>query len=251
MVRKRSLKMARSNNGLRPRVAVAWRRHKRRKHIAVPVAKGNDLVALDLLVPAETEVVAAFFRRGRRAVTVDDAGVEQIGRMQRGDRTGEDQVEAAVRLPVAEHPVKARVMNFRATVQSCCDRQFFPLDARVQQPQDIVEDCVQIQFGSRAAAPDDQMRQDKLGELREGQMRRNPLPVLALRHLDRQSARILAQFATSAANARRMRAPDKFHDEKNPQPVVLQFGLTIPLGGCCRLQCTARKQPFKPCEYCP
>jgi hypothetical protein len=51
---------------------------------------------------------------------------------------------------------------------------------------------MQGQFWRRAASPDDQMGQDKLGELREAQMRRNPLPLLAFRHLDRQSDQILA-----------------------------------------------------------
>jgi len=41
------------------------------------------------------------------------------------------------------------------------------------------------------------MQQDKFGELREGLMRRNPLPVLVLGHIDAQSDRILAQFMVS------------------------------------------------------
>jgi hypothetical protein len=40
-------------------VAIARRRHERRDHIAPAVAEGDDLVALDLLVAAETEVIAA------------------------------------------------------------------------------------------------------------------------------------------------------------------------------------------------
>jgi hypothetical protein len=201
-------------------IAVAWRRNERRDHVAVPIAEGDDLVALDLLVATEAEVVAAFLCRGRRAVAVDDVGVEQIGRMQRGDRTGEDPVKTALRLPVPEHPVNARVMNFRTAVPICCDRQFLPLATHVQQPQEVVEDRMQRQFRRRTAAPHDQMGQDKLGELREAQMGGNPLPLLAFRHIDRQSDRILAQFMTRATIADRLRVPDKFSAKKNPQSVA-------------------------------
>ena len=37
---------------------VAGSRDKRRDDIAVPVAEGNDLIALDLLMPVEADVVA-------------------------------------------------------------------------------------------------------------------------------------------------------------------------------------------------
>ena len=47
-------------------IAVAWRRNERRDHVAVPVAEGDDLVALDLLVSVETEVVAALLGGRRR-----------------------------------------------------------------------------------------------------------------------------------------------------------------------------------------
>lgn len=143
------------------------------------------------LVAAKAEVVSAFLGRGRRAVAVDDVGVEQMRSMQRGDRTGEDPVKTTLRLPVPEHPVNARVMNFRTAVRAFIDWQFLPLAAQVQQPQDVVEDYMQTQFGRRAATPDDQVGQDKLRKLRQAQMRRNPLPLLALCHLDRQSERIL------------------------------------------------------------
>ena len=42
-------------------VAVTWRHHEWRDDVAVAIAEGDDLVALDLLVPAEAEVVAPFF----------------------------------------------------------------------------------------------------------------------------------------------------------------------------------------------
>jgi len=42
-------------------IAIARRRNKRRDHIAITIAEGDDLVAFHLLVTAETNVVAAFF----------------------------------------------------------------------------------------------------------------------------------------------------------------------------------------------
>jgi hypothetical protein len=103
-------------------------------------------------------------------------------------------------------------MNFRAAVPTFLDRQFFPLASGVKQAQNVVEDHMQAQFWCRAAAPGNQMGQDKLRKLREVQMCRNPLPVLALRHINRQNGWILAQFMTSAANIDGLRVPDKFSD---------------------------------------
>jgi len=119
-----------------------------------------------------------------------------------------------------KHPVNARVMNFRAAVQACGNGQFLPLTAEVQQPQDVVEDGMQTQFGCRTATPHDQVRQDKLFELRQAQLRGNPLPLLALPHFDRQSDRILAYGMPPPKNASRLRVSDKFDCRKNAQPVV-------------------------------
>jgi hypothetical protein len=58
-----------------------------------------------------------------------------------------------------------------------------------------------------------------LRELRDAQIRRNPLPLLALCHIDRQNDWILAQFVTQAENVDWLRVSDKFDDEKNPQSV--------------------------------
>ncbi len=152
--------------------------------LRLPGAETNGAITLQCRLQKATTLSPPF--------AVDDVGVEQIRGLQRGDRTGEDPVKTALRLPVPEHPVNARVMNFRTAIRTCCDRQFLPLATHIQQPQEVVEDRMQGQFWRRAASPDDQMGQDKLRKLREAQMRRNPLPVLTLRHLDRQSDRILA-----------------------------------------------------------
>jgi len=46
-------------------------------------------------------------------VAVNDAGVEQMRGMQRGHRSGKDPIKTTLRLPVPEHPVNARAINFR------------------------------------------------------------------------------------------------------------------------------------------
>jgi len=58
---------------------VARSRDKRRDDIAIPVAEGDYLIALDLLVCVEADVVAALFRRRRGAIAVDDSQVEKVG----------------------------------------------------------------------------------------------------------------------------------------------------------------------------
>ena len=58
---------------------VAGSRDKRRDDIAIPVAEGNDLIALDLLMPVEADVVAPFLRRRGRTIAMDDGHVEKVG----------------------------------------------------------------------------------------------------------------------------------------------------------------------------
>ena len=82
-------------------IAIAGGRNKRRNHIAIPIAKGDDLVTLHLLVPAETDVVAALLRRCRRAIAMDDSSVEEIGLMKLQHRACKNAVKTAVRLPLS------------------------------------------------------------------------------------------------------------------------------------------------------
>ena len=62
-------------------IAIAGSLNKRRDHITTTIAEGDDLVAFHLLVSAKTYIVAAFLCRCRRAIAVDDGGVEEIALM--------------------------------------------------------------------------------------------------------------------------------------------------------------------------
>ena len=59
-----------------PRLKIALRlsrcRHERRDDVAVAITECDDLAALEMLVSAIPEVVAAFLRCSGRAVAVDD-----------------------------------------------------------------------------------------------------------------------------------------------------------------------------------
>jgi hypothetical protein len=46
--------------------------------IAIPGAEGNDLMALDLLVSVEADVVTSFLRRRGRDIAMDDGHVEKV-----------------------------------------------------------------------------------------------------------------------------------------------------------------------------
>ena len=84
-----------------------------------------------------------------------------------------------------------RVVDLRTALAILLDWQFLPLAAQVEQTQNVVEDRVPAQFRRGAATALAQMRQDKLLELRHAQIRWNPLPWLAFRHLEHQSNGIL------------------------------------------------------------
>ena len=59
-------------------VAIAPGCHERRNHVAVPITEDDDLVALDLLVATEAEVIASFLGCCGRAITVNDGDVQTI-----------------------------------------------------------------------------------------------------------------------------------------------------------------------------
>jgi hypothetical protein len=116
------------------------------QYVAGSIAEGNNLIAFHLLMSAEANVVAALLRGRCRAVAVNGRGIEKISSIQGEDRSCKNCIKTAVRLPESEHPINARVMNFRMAVLTDRDRQFLPLTTHVQQPQDVVENRMRTQF---------------------------------------------------------------------------------------------------------
>ena len=114
-------------------IAIAGRRNKRRNHIAIAIAESNDLVALHLLVPAEADVVAAFLRRCRRTIAMDDRGIEEIGFMKLQHRACKHGVKTAICLPLSKCAINARVVNFWMAFLIFFDRQLLPLAPQVKQ----------------------------------------------------------------------------------------------------------------------
>src|SRR5258705_2670895 len=142
-------------------IAIARGRHERRDHVAIPIAQGNDLAALDLLVAAEAEVIASLLRCARGAIAMDDARVQTRVPMKSEDRALENGIQASVRFPPPEGAIDARVVNFTAPMAILIDGQFLPLTAQIKQPQDVVEDRMRAQLARRPATALAQMRPDK------------------------------------------------------------------------------------------
>jgi len=63
-------------------ITVAKCRHQWNDHIAVSITEDDRLVAFDLLVATEANVVATLLRCGSGAITVDDADVKMSGLLQ-------------------------------------------------------------------------------------------------------------------------------------------------------------------------
>jgi hypothetical protein len=57
---------------------MARSRYERSDDLAVTVAEGNHFVAFEVLVPAESKIVAALLCHSRRPIAVDDADVEIV-----------------------------------------------------------------------------------------------------------------------------------------------------------------------------
>ena len=151
--------------------------NKRCDHIAIAITESDDLIAFDLLVSAEPNVVAALLRHRCRTIAMDDADVQMIVLLQRHHRPDEDGVKATVRLPPSKEAVDARIVDFRTALRILFYRQFLPLTPQVERLQDVVEDREQGQFWCRSPAPNRKMGQDKLLELLRTQMCWNTLPL--------------------------------------------------------------------------
>src|ERR1700722_16286132 len=108
------------------------RRNERRDHIAIPITKGDHLVAFDFLVPVEADIVTTPLRRCGRAVAVDDRDVKELRLMERQHRALEDRIETAIRHPTAKRPPDTDVVDLPAPGRVLFDGQFLPLATEVQ-----------------------------------------------------------------------------------------------------------------------
>src|SRR4051794_27333818 len=115
----------------------------------MPVAERDDLVAFQLLVPAETDVVATLFGRSRRAIAVEDRNIEKFVMVELHHRTSKNGGDAAIGLPPPPRAIDPRVMNLRTTFAILVDRQLLPLTTHIKQVQNVVEDLVQAKLRCR------------------------------------------------------------------------------------------------------
>ena len=162
------------------------RRNKRRNHVAAPVTEYDDLVAFHFLVTIKADVVAAFLRRSRRSITVNDGCVEKIGLMKRSHRFCKDSFEAAVGLPLSKRAINPPAMNFWTAIPISSDRQFFPWTPEIKRLQNVIKDRMRGELGLRASTSGGEVGQDKLLELLNAQFRRNRLQLQAFRHFSSQ-----------------------------------------------------------------
>jgi hypothetical protein len=93
-------------------IVIAGSRDKWRDDIAVAVAKGHDLLAFDLLVSVEADIVASLFRGRRRAIAMDNAHVKKARLMELKYHGRENDIETAVGLPPSEGAINTGAMDF-------------------------------------------------------------------------------------------------------------------------------------------
>jgi hypothetical protein len=89
-------------------------RDERRDDIAIAITEGHDLIALDLLVSVETDVVAALFCSRRRAIAMDDGHVEKAALVEPQHDDREDDIETAAGLPSAKGAINTGVVDLGA-----------------------------------------------------------------------------------------------------------------------------------------
>jgi len=117
-------------------------------------------------------------------------------------RAGENGVDAAVGHPPSPDAINARVVNFQAAIAVPADRQLLPLAAQIHMLQNVIEYFVEAELWCRTAAAGGEVRQDKLFELREFQLRRNRLPALISSHSGPPESSTLPDSLAPAENLR-------------------------------------------------
>ena len=81
--------------------------------------------------------------------------------------------ERPVIRPFGKDFVDRRIVEGRLPSGVCGDGQTLPLHARIQDPQDEVKDPMIAQFALRPTPGHREVREDKRGELRFGELNRN------------------------------------------------------------------------------
>src|SRR4051812_13709042 len=113
---------------------------------------------------------------------MDDGGVKQLVLVKFQHRALKDGVDAAIGLPPPPSAIDAGVVDLRTAFAILVDRQLLPLAAHIELLQNIVEDLEQAQLRCRTTAAHGKVRQDKLLEQLETQLRGNCLSMAASSH---------------------------------------------------------------------
>ncbi|MCY7278776.1 MAG: hypothetical protein LH702_34840 [Phormidesmis sp. CAN_BIN44] len=87
--------------------------HKWREHIAVAIAEGNNFVPFEVLVPTESEVIAAFVRGCRRPISMNNADVEVFFLVKLRHRPLENGIKASLGFKASKGKIDSGVVNFR------------------------------------------------------------------------------------------------------------------------------------------
>jgi hypothetical protein len=130
-------------------------------------------------------------------------------------RASENGIDAAIGLPPPPGAVDPSVVDLGMALTILVNRQLLPLATQIQQLQDVVEELEQTELRCRTAAADGQVRQDKLLEQRETQLRGNPLPTAASSHSDTPENWMLPRSGAETENptpqglSGRIRGPGK------------------------------------------
>src|SRR3954453_22630771 len=174
------------------------------------VAEGHDLVAFQLLVPVEADVVTALLGSCCRAIPVDDGDIKKLVLVKFQYGALKNGVDAAIGFPSSPSTIDARVVDLGTTFAILVDRQLLPLTAQIEQVQNVVEDLEQTQLRCRPTAADGKVWQDKLLEQCETQLRGNRLPTMASSNSSPPENRILSDLGAAAENPASRRLSGKF-----------------------------------------
>src|SRR3954454_13139182 len=186
------------------------------------VAEGHDLVAFQLLVPVEADVVTALLGSCCRAIPVDDGDIKKLVLVKFQYGALKNGVDAAIGFPSSPSTIDARVVDLGTTFAILVDRQLLPLTAQIEQVQNVVEDLEQTQLRCRPTAADGKVWQDKLLEKCETQWRGNRCPTMASSHSSPPENRILSDLGAAAETQLHGGFQANLAPWKNAQPVACE-----------------------------
>jgi hypothetical protein len=145
----------------------------RGKHIAVVVDDGDDFFATLMFMARVANAIPSFFGHRVGAITMQDSQIESVASRQMPHTGDKGMFNRAVIGPFGKDFVDGGIVDFGLAIAVFGHGQTLPLHARIEHPQDEVEEAMIAEFAPGSTLGHGKVGQDKFVELGFGELHGN------------------------------------------------------------------------------